>query len=62
MDSHIRLLPASASWHQQWCLVFVSENGMDPKIGQLKDAPTYNKNICSTMFITVLFLITRNNP
>jgi hypothetical protein len=36
----------------------------DPAIPLLgifsKDAPTYNKNMCSTMFLAVLFVIPRS--
>ena len=35
----------------------ISLLGIDPK-----DAPTYNKNMCSTVFIAALFIIAGKNP
>ena len=41
--------------------IFLSEDPAIPLLGIYpKDAPTYNKDICSTMFIAALFIIARS--
>jgi len=41
--------------------IVLSEDPAKPLVGICgKDAPTYKKDTCSTMFITVLFIITRS--
>jgi hypothetical protein len=41
--------------------VVIPEDPTIPLLGiYAKDAPTYNKDICSTMFITALFIIARS--
>jgi hypothetical protein len=53
-------------WKSVWCFLRKLEIVLheDPGIPLLgiypKDAPTYNKKICSTMFLTALFIRARS--
>ena len=57
----VQPLWTSVWWFPRKLDIVLPEDPAIPLLGIYpEDAPTYNKNICSTMFITALFLIARN--
>jgi hypothetical protein len=67
-EEHSSIVGGIASWYNhsgnQFSLVVPQKIEQDPAITLLgiypNDAPTYNKDICSTMFIVALFIIARS--
>jgi len=60
-EEHSSIVGGIASWYNTLGINLEIILPADPAIPLLglypKDAPTYNKNICSTMFIAALFII-----
>jgi hypothetical protein len=52
-NSHIRLLSASSSWHQQECGGLVSADGMDPQVRQSLDGLSFS--LCSIFYPCLSF-------
>ena len=65
-DEHSSIVGGIARWKSFWRFlrkldIVLPEDSAIPLLGIYpKDAPTYNKETCSTMFITTLFLIARS--
>jgi hypothetical protein len=51
-ESYIRVLSAKSCWHMQWCLHLEADYGMDPRIWQSLDGPSFrlssNLSLCNS--------------
>jgi hypothetical protein len=41
-DSYIRVLSAKSCWRMQWCLHLEADYGMDPRLRQSLDGPSFH--------------------